>query len=281
MFKAIFRMLFGEALKHDLIEEQPSHETAPLGDARSDWWAFSFPPSRPAEGKWQVALPKVEVAGTQHRLKDVSDFVLEVQAIVNNRRQAQLPFSVFLEAEPRNRHDRNAVKVVGRNALTPADRHLGYLPRDIAAGLQGAPLPHIEAVRYFEHGDYNELKINLLKLAPTPEEKRAADAAAVAELDVSDLDIGNDADSAEIIRLARTLKRVGRSDDAATVLERLIQAQDAEGGAPPAAWKMLAIIYRQRKDRDAEIALLERFEVTRQPGGLADELHERLMKLKR
>lgn len=297
MFKSILEALFGGSSSRQLTRQYRDSQdydnfddddddivSFEVGGRRSstrekDWWAFSFPPNRPEEGPWRIALGSVEVAGTQHRRDEVSSFVHEVQATQDQGKLDQFPFSVILEAEPSNRHDRNAIKVLGKTAVCPGPRLLGYLPRDLAAELAGSEPPPIEAVRYFERDDYSELKINLLERKPTRAEVVAEEMARLEGVDVSALQIDRRKAPSDYLDTARALKRAGRAEDAATVLEKLIDAHESGERAPPATWKDLAVIYRQRKDYAAEVALLERYIAGDVPRGrTGEELRERINK---
>jgi len=297
MLKSIFKALFGSTPKRQpprQYKERREYDfdddddddivTFEIGGRRrssqeKDWWALNFPPNRPEGGPWRIVMPGVEIAGTQYRRNDVSSFVHEVQATQNQGRLEQFPFSVSLEAEPTNRHDRNAVKILGTTGVRPGSRMLGYLPRDLAAELAGQELPPIEAVRYFERDDYSELKINLLERKPTRAEVVAEEVARLEGVDLSKVKIDRAEAPSTYLDMARTLKRAGREGDAATLLERLIDAHEKGERAPPGAWKDLAVLYRQRKDYAAEVALLERFAAGLiPPGRTGEELLERLEK---
>lgn len=63
---------------------------------------------------------------------------------------------------------------------------------------------------------------------------------------------------------AKRLRDVGDEDGAAALLLEIVEATEEESrhesfGVAPAAYETLAVIYRQRKDQDAEAAILERF----------------------
>jgi hypothetical protein len=308
MFKSILKALFGgsptrqptrryrDSRDYDDFDDDDDDDDIVSFEVRGrrrstrekDWWAFNFPPNQPEGGPWRIALASVEVAGTQHRHDDVSSYVHEVQATQNQGKLDQFPFSVLLEAEPTNRYDRNAVKVLGKTGVRPGVRLLGYLPRDLAAELAGSELPPIEAVRYFERDyfddrdnlqTYSELKINLLERKPTRAEIVAEETARLEGMDVGELRIDRRKAPSEYLDIARSLKRAGRAGDAATVLEKLVDAHESGERAPPAAWKDLAVIYRQRKDYPAEVALLERYLSGDVPRGrVGEELRERIAK---
>ena len=96
---------------NDWIADHERYRRSPPRDR--DWWAFSFPPNRPDDGSWRIGIGHLVVAGTQYRRDEVRRFVHEVEATQQQDQLDQFPFSVSLEAEPSNPHDRYAVKVLG------------------------------------------------------------------------------------------------------------------------------------------------------------------------
>jgi hypothetical protein len=84
----------------------------------------------------------------------------------------------------------------------------------------------------------------------------------------------------------RRLKAEGRHDEALALLDRLIQATEAHAaasgvGVAPWYYAQAAIIHRKRRDRAAEIEVLERFARQRHaPGVMPPRLLERLRKAK-
>ncbi len=70
----------------------------------------------------------------------------------------------------------------------------------------------------------------------------------------------------EYVEEVKALKRHGRNDVAESLLLELVEVIEAEAaeqqwGVAPWYYEQLAIIYRKRKDRAAEVAILERYEV--------------------
>lgn len=74
---------------------------------------------------WRIWAKELEVVGISHRIDNASAF-----AQANDQ-------SLTLEPEPTNKHDPNAVKVIGwAQRKGVFERYfLGYLPREIAANL--------------------------------------------------------------------------------------------------------------------------------------------------
>lgn len=87
---------------------------------------------------YQIYDEWLTVAGVQHRRAEVAAFI--------KGRQPWLEF----ELEPSNRHDPNAIKVIGcnRGLLGPKRRHLGYVPAEVAeriarGGFRGLVRPRL------------------------------------------------------------------------------------------------------------------------------------------
>jgi len=82
------------------------------------------------------------------------------------------------------------------------------------------------------------------------------------------------------------LERIGDEKGAEALLLEICAATEAEAraerwGVAPAAYERLAVIYRKRKDRAAEIAVLERYETApHAPGATPGRLAERLARLR-
>ena len=81
------------------------------------------------------------------------------------------------------------------------------------------------------------------------------------------------------------LRDIGDQSAAVTLLLEIVDATEAESaaegfGVAPASYETLAVIYRQRKDRVAEIAILERFARQKHArGAVPSRLLERLERL--
>ena len=76
-------------------------------------------------------------------------------------------------------------------------------------------------------------------------------------------------------------KRSGRYDEALDILDGCIRVEEAHsGGVAPWYYEQTAIIHRKRGDRNAEIAVLQRFAAQQHsPGAKPPKLLERLAKL--
>jgi hypothetical protein len=87
----------------------------------------------------------------------------------------------------------------------------------------------------------------------------------------------------EYVEEVKSLTRENRLDDAEKLLLALINAteSDSEFGVAPWYYEKLAIIYRKKKDLNAEIGILERFAGQKHaPGATPPKLLARLEKLK-
>ena len=87
----------------------------------------------------------------------------------------------------------------------------------------------------------------------------------------------------EYVEEVKYLTRENRLEDAEKLLLALISATeiDSEFGVAPWYYEKLAIIYRKKKDLNAEIGILERFAGQKHaPGATPPKLLARLEKLK-
>ena len=227
--------------------------------------AFTFPSNRPAEGPWRISHERVEVAGVHHYATSVRTFAREIDV-------GSAPFGLCLELEPSNPYDNNAIKVLGITRSRPDGIMLGYIPRELAAELSGKEPLAAEAARYYESGNYSELMINVLERIPT----KAEEAENLQGIDAATISIDPDEHPAELIQIAKRMKRVGQRDDAATLFERVVDVHK-DGDHWHGAVAPLAAIYRQRKEFEKEQALLELLFSRPVPRGRTyDELHKRL-----
>jgi hypothetical protein len=241
------------------------------GETTPGYSAIGFPPHRPdVQGvTWRICHERIEVAGVHHRKSAVKAFARDVDDGVS---RGDFAFGIRLERDPANPHDKNAIKVLGWTQRQPGSVLLGFVPREIAAELAGKEPIAAQASRYYESGNYIELMIDILEKKPTKDEE----AEQVADVDAATIKI-DPKQPGDLISLAKRLKRVGRRDDAALLMERMIDAMEAADRAPPITWKDLATIYRQRKEFDRELDLLKKYFAGHvPPGRTGEELRERL-----
>jgi hypothetical protein len=213
---------------------------------RTSWIDLGDQRGDPPSGFAIASGPGTEVVGESHYRREADRLVTWVTLV----------------PEPDNPYDANTVSVhivgrkVGHLARADAAAFAPVLDRLAAAGLVG--YGHADIFGGWDRGagDRGDYGITLYigSFEWLPEAKRLADA-------------GDEAASeALLLEIC-----------AATEAEAA-----AEGfGAAPAAYERLAILYRKRKDRAAEIAILERYEAApHAPGVMPGKLAERLAKLR-
>lgn len=265
--------------------------TIDLGDRRG---------ALPADGVALASGPAMDVVGESH-YRDA------IAAIAGGPRleAVRLVASAALVPEPDNPYDRNAV------AVWIEGRKVGHLSRGDAAAL-GPVLARLTAAGRTGYGradiyggwdrgpsDRGDYGITLY----------VGDAAAQAERLDRVLDGKTSAQIAAgtpplrpgrgrgpgMVRgrphyewhpEVQRLERVGDEDAAVALLLEVCDATEAESraegyGVAPAAYERLAILYRKRGDRAAELAILERYEAApHAPGATPGRLAERLAKLR-
>lgn len=116
----------------------------------------------------QIHITGVEVAGTYYRLSDALAF-----AKGSNQ-------WLLLEREPRNKHDPNAIKVIGayKGWFMNHRKHIGYVPADIAKELCQRPdleliVPRLRNIWCGESGsDKLIVRFDLLENKPAKPSKK-------------------------------------------------------------------------------------------------------------
>jgi hypothetical protein len=95
----------------------------------------------PIPDGWKIFADGCEVAGVQHHIRNANKFA--------RGRSQDLRF----EREPNNRHDPNAIKVMGvyRGWLFNHEVHIGYIPADLVEIIVGLPeypplLPRLKCI---------------------------------------------------------------------------------------------------------------------------------------
>lgn len=121
---------------------------------------------RPA-GSWVIATPRIKVVGIQHRFDDVRGWAEGVRLAEKAGRY----YGVELVPEPDNRHDPNAIKVIGLCDFNGKrlDYHIGYLAREWAEDIQTSFLAEGIPIACELYSVFNTLEfidVNLLILAP-------------------------------------------------------------------------------------------------------------------
>lgn len=123
-------------------------------------------------GEWVGASMAEKVAGIVHRKGAVRSWA----SAVARAEIAKLPYGIDLEPEPRNPHDRNAIRVVGHattrgffGGLKQQRQFIGYLPAWLAQEInedliaQGLPVAG-ELYSIYRDGDY--IDVNIIVLGP-------------------------------------------------------------------------------------------------------------------
>lgn len=254
----------------------------------------------PAEGLGLLSGNALEVVGESHH----QDVIL---ALIGGRRSGRVrgTFLASLIPEPDNRYDPDAVSV------RIDGRHVGYVTRPGAKAYKPilARLTEAGRVAYCradivgggrrESGEQASYGV-FVYAAEASEQKelldRELDGKSRAEIararpalqDGTETGLGtyrgrhHSAWHAE----AKRLHAAGEAVAAEQLLLAILDATEAEAardsfGVAPATYESLAVIYRKRKDREAEIAILERFAGQHHgPGASPPKLLDRLAKLR-
>lgn len=191
---------------------------------------------------------------------------------------AALPFcrgkcqAIILEPEPGNRHDPNAIQIIGqwKGWLLNHRKKIGYVPREAAKRLADAHMATLVAGRLLKTYAGRDGFVEILFQIVGPVE--AYDQYAQHSPNPR----------------VRTKAKLNAGDVSGAIAELIAKVEAAESearaqgyGVAPAPYLDLAKIYRKSKRRDDEIEILERYERQKKaPGRLPAELAARLAKLK-
>lgn len=212
-----------------------------------------------------------------------------LEAIAGGRTEdgADLETAALLVPEPSNRYDPNAVQVMIDG------RVVGYLSRENAAVLQprivemvrgtkravacrarvvggwdrgGGDRGHFGVRLYLDPADLGVEADELDGWWEEPEARTGRRRGGVGP------GLVDGRHFTEYVDEVRELRRQGREEEAERLLLRLVDAVEAEAaaegrGVAPWYYEQLAIIYRKRRDLDAEVCILERFARQRQASG--------------
>ena len=207
-------------------------------------------------------------------------------------------FRAYLVAEPENAYDRDAIAVYGDHGK------LGYLSREdaqrykatmtalSAQGHRGATCaaflnggernpPNYGVVLKLAHPERCEQHLGIASPSAPRRTSEASSSPMTGGSDAGTLRGKHYTDYAEEVRV---LRRYDHDDTAEALLLELLDVIEAEAavkgwGVAPWYYEQLAIIYRKRKDYDAEVKTLERFaSVPHAPGASPPKLLERLEK---
>lgn len=213
---------------------------------------------------FQVFEDRLEVAGVGFRKEDAADFAA--------RKEGWLE----LEREPGNKHDPNAIKVIGCNKgfLGTKRCFVGYLPKELSkaiveGGYWGQIRPRLVRTCL---GDQGFVGIYFQLLGPKERKRDFWETRSSRGGGYTDFDRVND------------LIHEEKYDDAIQLLLTMVDATEKEAGktragVAPWSYEKLAIIYRKQKQYQKEVGILERFErQPKAPGVTPQKLAERLIK---
>lgn len=286
-----------------LLGSQPEPALEPTPDPAERLPTFDLGDQRgelPSGGFALASGPGMEVVGESHYREAI------VGIVGGTRREAvRLVTWAALVPEPENQYDRNAVGVriggvkVGHLSRGDAAAFAPVLARLTATGLVG----HGRADIYggwdrgpTERGDYGitlyigspEKQGNLLdrKLDGKSPAEIAAATPALPPGRGRGPGMVRGRPHSDWHEEVKRLEQVGDEPAAELLLIEICDATEAESraegfGVAPAAYERLAVIYRKRKDQEAEVAILERYEAApKAPGATPAKLAERLAKLR-
>lgn len=211
---------------------------------------------QPIPTGFRIYEERLEVLGVQRRRADALAFC-------HGRGQ-----SLAFVLEPSNPHDANAIRIDGawKGWLFSKQKHLGYVPREIAARLAEAGLAAMVQPRllktYAGTDGYVEIEYQIIGPADRLRDYRPP----------------------SMREAAKTAAKEGDSDTAIATLMAMVAATEVDAkannwGVAPRPYSDLAVLYRKLKRHDDEVAILERFEAQpKAPGVMPAKLAERLIR---
>lgn len=138
------------------------------------WEVHKFGDNAPANDwmQWKIGSGWFDVKGLFHRMEEVREF-LRLAAEADARGE---PFGALLHPEPGNKHDKNAIQVMG--ILGPHEAPtsrvlLGYVPADVAAEVASFPegMPIAVELKKSRIGEVNVI-LNCAGLWPPAKQRR-------------------------------------------------------------------------------------------------------------
>lgn len=214
--------------------------------------------------EFQIFEERLEVAGVSFQKEEATAFASAADGWLE------------LERDIGNKHDRNAIKVVGcsKGFFGTKRRFIGYVPKEVSRAIvEGGYLGQIRPRLLKTYvGDRGFVEILFQILGPKGKKYDFRGTSAPEGNHYTDF-----TDKVE------HLVQEKHYEDAIRLLLTLVDATEKEakkaGGVAPWYYEKLAVIYRKQKRYEDEVAILERFE--RQPksaGALPKKLAERLIK---
>lgn len=216
---------------------------------------------------FQIFEDRLEVAGVSFRKSDAASFATSKNGWLE------------LEREHGNKHDKNALKVIGcsKGFFGTKRRFIGYVPKDVAKKIvEGGFWGRIRLrllKTYVSDGGFIEILFQILgpkgqKHQFNPPESQEG------------------GHYTEYVEHVKQLKAEDRNDEAIELLLRLVnetekeaKAHGKEWGVAPWYYEQLAVIYRKEKRYNDEVQILERYEgQPKAPGAGPGKLAEQLIK---
>ena len=214
---------------------------------------------------FQVFEERLEVAGISFQKEDAAAFATAKDGWLE------------LERDLGNKHDPNAIKVIGCNKsfFGTKRRFIGCVPKEVSRAIvEGGYLGQIRPrllKTYF--GDRGFVEVLFQVLGPKGKKYEFRQTSAPKGNHYTDL-----TDRVE------QLVQGKKYEDAIEVLLTLVDATEKEAkkageGVAPWCYEKLAVIYRKQKRYEDEVAILERFDgQPKSPGALPQKLAGRLIK---
>jgi hypothetical protein len=210
---------------------------------------------------FQIFEERLEVAGVSYRKQDAIAFATAKTLWLE------------LEPDPGNKHDSNAIKVIGcsKGWFFTKRRFVGYVPKEVAKGIvEGGFFAQVRPrllKTYVGDRGFVEILFQLLGPKGIKHEYRQSTAS-------------KDDHIALIERLCHEKKYEEAIQELLVLVDSTEKAARKRAqGVTPWYYERLAIIYRKQKRYADEVSILERFEA--QPtaqGALPAQLVERLVK---
>ena len=243
----------GRPFTYDMSME-PTHRMYHLAD-------------QPIPAGYRLFADRLEVAGITHHRTDAEKFIRSERKWLEFRRELGNP------------HDPNAIEIMGctQGLFGVRRRPLGYIPRETAKAMVDANVDGIIRPRllktYISPSGFLEILFQII--GP----KESFDAPIVPEPK-------DGAHYTEFVPRIEWLKRVGRDEEAISVLLKLVDEVEDESerkgwGAAPWYYEQLAILFRKQNRPCEEMRILERYERQKKaPGASVQRLMDRLARLR-
>ena len=216
---------------------------------------------------FQIFEDRLEVAGVSFRKSDAASFAKSGTGWLE------------LERDHGNKHDKNAIKVIGCNKgfFGTKRRFIGYVPKDVAKlvvtnGFWGRIQPQLLKT-YVGADGFVEILFQILG----PEGQKYK---------YNPPKLGTDGHYTDYVERIKQLKAEKKNEEAIKLLLKLVGEIEKEAkvqgkgwGVAPWYYEQLAILYRKEKQYDNEVEILERYEgQPKAPGAGSEKLAERLIK---